>query len=246
MTSYTVTAAVTNNTFGGGILQVQTLNNAAIAGTPAVASSSTAFNANITTTTAGSLVFGALANETASTAFTAEPLCTIINQASINAGGSQGAEFKTTSVTGTPGSTLVGSSTAFPGTYGMAAMEILASGGTLAVDAANSPAFISSLTTTTPFGPTASFTPAAAATVLVAMFAITGNFSATTCVATITSSPALTWTEQKSVVVAESGTAAYAGVWTAVLPTGGSSNPVVPSSWFQKVAVVPFTADVIM
>jgi hypothetical protein len=227
MTAYTVTATATNNTFGGGLLQVDVLDNAAVAGSPAVASSSTAFNASITTSTAGSFVFGALANETASTTFVASASSTIISQASINSGGAQGGSFQTTSATGTPGPTTVGSSTAFPGTYGVAAVEILASGGTLSVDA-SSPAVVDSATASS--FTTASFSPPAG-TVLVAMLAITGNFTPATCVATVSSSPALTWTEQVKVIVSESGTASYVGVWTASVPGGAGAGE--PSEQWQ-------------
>ena len=225
MTSYTVTATATNNTFGGGLLQVEVLDNAALAGTPAVGSSSTAFNCSVTTTVAGSFVFGALANEAASTTFAASSGCTIISQASMNAGGAQGGSFRTSSGTGTPGATTVGSSTTFPGTYGAAALEILASGGTLSVDG-SSPAVVSSLTATS--FTTASFTPPGS-NILVAMFADTGTQSGGTAtnVATVSSSPALTWTEQVNVNVNESGTYAYAGVWTAVVPAASTPGPAL-------------------
>ena len=235
MTAYTVTATATNNSFGGGLLQVDVLDNAALAGTPAVGSSSTAFNCSVTTTAAGSFVFGALANEAAATTFVASSGCTIISQSSINGGGAQGGSFQTTSGTGTPGATTVGSSTTFPGTYGVAAMEILASGGTLSVDA-SSPAVVDSLTATS--FTTASFTPGASSNILVAMFAITGNFTPTTCVATVSSSPSLTWTEQVKVSVSESGTAADVGVWTAPLGPVVTPGPPLFPQFMGAVPVV--------
>lgn len=214
--AFTVTASVANDTFGGALLQVEVLTNAALAGTPATVQATTAYNASITTTQAGSLVFGALENQDASTTFVAEPLCTIISQASINAGGAQGAAFKTTSVTGTPGSTLVGSSTAFPLSYGMVGLEIIpAAGGNVLVDA-STPAV--STANTGSSRTTASFTPPDGS-LLVAILAFSGNSGGGTCTATLsdTSGLGLTWVEQIKVnsVVEFNG---YIGVWTAQVP----------------------------
>ena len=239
MTSYTVTGTATNNTFGGGLLQVEVLTGATLAGTPATVTASAAYNGSITTTQTGSYVLGALSNLVASTSFTASAGCTIINQASINAGGAQAGAFRTTSGTGgSPGPTTVGSSTTFAGTYGMVAVEIIPSG-TIAFDA-STPAVVSSATLTS--FTTASFTPPAGS-LLVAILVTTGNFSSTACVATVSSSPGLIWSEQVHFTGDESGTDAYIGVWTAPVPAAGT---ITPPSWAQKVAVVPFTADVLM
>ena len=229
MTSYTVTATATNNTFGGGLLKVQVLTNAALAGSPATGSSSTAYNCSVTTTQAGSFVFGVADNQTASTTFVASAGCTITDQASINAGGAQGGAFKTTAGTGTPGATTVGSSTTFAGNYGVVAMEVLASGGTLTVDG-SSPAVVTDGTSTS--WTTGSFTPPAGA-VLVALFTASGNGSANVCVATVSSSPVLTWAEQVKISSTVGATNSYAGVWTAVVPAGGAATPqpvVAPSA----------------
>lgn len=216
----TVTASVTNDSFGGGLLQVQVLNNAALAGTPATVTSGAAFNASLTTTVAGSLVFGAVNNQTASTTFAAEPLCTIISQSSINGGGAQGAAFKTTSVTGTPGSTLVGSSTTFPGNFGMCAVEIVPAGaGNVTIDG-SSPVVVDSVTLTSLTS--AAFQPSSGALVA-AILSFTGNGTAATPVATV-SGGGLTWTKQ---VEFTTGGAGYVGVWTAQAPIIPSA-PVLP------------------
>jgi hypothetical protein len=239
VTSYTVTATATNNTFTGGLLRVYVLDNAALAGTPATATSTTAYNCSITTTTAGSFVYGTANNESASTSFTASASTTLTDNVTINAGGAQGCSFHTTSGTGTPGATTVGSSTTFATNYGVVALEVLASGGTQSIDASG-PAVVSS-TTLTSFT-TASFTPPGG-TLLVAVFTACGNGSANVCVGSVSASPALTWTEQVKISSTVGAANSYSGVWTAAVP---ASVTVTPPSWAQRVAVVPFTADVLM
>ena len=239
MTSYTVTGSTTNNTFGGGLLKVYVLDNAALAGTPAVGSSTSAYNCSVSTTQDGSYVFGGVNNETASTSFTASSGCTITDQASINAGGAQGGAFQTTSgTTGTPGPTTVGSSTTFAGNYGVAAMEILASGGSLSVEG-GSPAAVTS-TSATSFT-TASFTPVSG-TLLVAVLVACGNATGSnTCVATVSSTPSLaTWTEQVKINATAGAVNSYAGVWTAVLAAPVTSGPPLGLQPLVQVpAVVP-------
>ena len=69
------------------------------------------------------------------------------------------------------------------------------------------------------------------------------NGSANVCVGTTSSSPVLTWTEQIKVSSTVGSANSYMGVWTASIPSG---IVVTPPSWAQRVAVVPFSADVIM
>jgi hypothetical protein len=242
VTSYTVTGTATNNTFTGGLLKVYVLDNAVLAGTPATGSSTTAFNCSVTTTQAGSFVCGTSLNLDASTAFSASAGTTITDDGSVNTGGSEGCAFHTTSGTGSPGPTTVGSSTTFPGSYGCCALEILASGGTLTFDASSPAAVIS--TTLTSFT-TASFTPPGGS-LLVAVLDACGNGAASVPVGTVSSTPTLAgWTEQVHLSSTVGGFNGYVGVWTASVPAGGGI-PVLPPSWTQRVAVVPFTADVIM
>jgi hypothetical protein len=238
VTSYTVTGSTTNNTFGGGLLQVQVLDNAALAATPATATSTSAYNCSITTTVTGSMVFGAVSNLTANATFTAESGTTILTDFADTTHTAEYGSFRTTSTTGTPGPTTVGSSTTFNTNYGCCALEILASGGTLTIDG-SSPAVVDSATLTSLT--TASFTPPAG-TLLVAMLVADGAFAGTQ-VATVSSTPSLMWTERINVNAAEAGLSGYLGVWTATIP--GAVVPQ-PPGWVQRVAVVPFRADVIM
>ena len=235
MTSYTVTGTATNNSFGGGLLKVYVLDGAQLAGSPATASSppqTAAYNCSITTTTTGSFVYGIANNETASTTFAASSGTTITDQASINAGGAQAAAFHTTSATGTPGATTVGSSTTFAGNYGVVALEVLANG-TQSIDA-SSPAVVSSTTLTSLT--TASFAPPGS-NILVAVLATVGNATGgNTCVGTVSSTPSLTWTEQIKVNSAVGGANSYIGVWTAVVPAASTTGPALG---LQSVARVP-------
>lgn len=241
MTSYTVTGTATNNTFTGGILKVFVLNGATLAGSPAVGSSTAAYNCSVSTTQDGSYVFGTANNQIASTAFTASSGTTITDDASINAGGAEGCVFRTTNATtGTPGATTVGSSTTFAGDYGVVAMEVIPSG-SITFDA-STPAAVTS-TTLTSFT-TASFTPPGS-NILVAVLSVCGNGAANVCVGTVSSTPSLTWTEQVKISSTVDATNSYSAVWTASVPAAGGV-PVLPPSWVQRVAVVPFAADVIM
>lgn len=222
MTSYTVTGTATNNTFTGGLLKVYVLDAAALAGSPAVGSSTAAYNCSVSTTADGSYVFGIANNQIAPTSFTAESNCTISDQAAINSGGAQAAAFHTTSgTTGTPGATTVGSSTTFAGAIGVTAMEILASGGSLSIDS-SSPAVVDSETATS--FTTASFSPPGS-NILVAVLVACGNGSANVCVATVSSVPALTWTEQVKISSTVDALNSYTGVWTAVVPASFTSGP---------------------
>jgi hypothetical protein len=214
VTSYTVTGTATNNTFTGGYLRVEVLTGAQVAGTPATGTSTAAYNCSVTTTQAGSYVLGGSNNETASTAFTAEANCTLFGDHTVNAGGAEACSWRTTSATGTPGATTVGCTTAFAGNYGCAGMEILPNG-TIAFDG-STPADVFS-TTLTSFT-TASFTPPAGS-VLVAILTACGNDTALVCVGTVSSSPALTWTEQVKINGTVNAANSYTAVWTAQVPS---------------------------
>ena len=234
MASYTVTATATNNTFDGGLLQVEVLDNAAVAASPATGSSTTAYNCSVSTTTDGSYVFGVAYNASAQTTFTAESNCTKLTDYSNATSQCEYATFRTTNTTsGTPGATTVGFSTAFATYYGACAMEILASGGTLTIDG-SSPAAVDSATATS--FTTASFSPPGG-TVLVAMFAVTGNFSAATCAGTVSSTPSLTWTQRVAVTSNVGGVSSCIGVWTAVVPAAAVAS-APPQALVQPPVVV--------
>ena len=225
MTSYTVTGSTTNNTFGGELLQVEVLTGATLAGTPATATSTTAYNVSISTTQDGCYVIGGICNDSDGGAFTASAGCTIISQFSNTSTTTSYAAYRTTNATsGTPGATTVGSSTTFDTNYGVVALEVIPNG-TIAFDA-SSPAVATSLTATTLT--TASFTPPGNS-LLVAVMTITGNLSAAVCVGTVSSTPALSnWTERVKLSSTVGGTNSYIGVWTATVPTG--SAPFYPAN----------------
>jgi hypothetical protein len=192
---------------------------------------------SITTTVTGSYVVGGINNNTNTTSFTASAGTTITDQYTNTPDGNQYAAFHTTSATGTPGATTVGSSTAFAGNYGVLAVEILASG-TIAFDA-SAPAALgantgSSLTS-------ASFTPPAGS-LLVAVFTTDGG-STSQQVGSMSSSPGLSWVEQANLSTGfATGAGAYIGVWAAAVPAAGTPPSLPNPSLPQFVTVVPFRA----
>ncbi len=240
MTSYTVTAAITNNTFGGGQLYVLVLDNATMAVTPATGTSSAAYNCPVTTSVAGSRVVGAVSNLSAETTFTNEANSTF-TQFGDGTNQCQYGGFYVSN-TGTPGMTTVGASNTFSGSYAIAAVEVIPLVTGNVTNDASSPAVIQSASTTSPFGPTASFTPPGGC-VLAAIFATDGNTSDATEVATVSSTPSLTWTQQVSVNANIDAITGYVGVWTAVIPPVATGGPAVayprPSG---RVVTVPFAA----
>lgn len=209
----TVTATQgTSSTVGMGLTVKVLTGAAAVASqTGALFVSSTAINGSIVTTVAASKVYGAVTN---GAVVAIEPLCTFLSNYNDTANAEWYASFRTTSATGTPGSTLIGcTGTAnFPG---IAAQEILAAG-TITEDV-SSPAVVNSNTATAVT--TASFTPPASS-LLVAMIACngTGSGSAETCTVTDTGG-GLTWTQKAHTSAAAS---LYAGVWIAQVPAGGA------------------------
>lgn len=219
MATYTVTATQSTNAAGGMALQVLALDNAVLAGTPATATSTTAYNALLTTTQAGSFVYGCAANGGAATGFTAEPLCTLYSQYADTTNGCEYGFWSTTSGTGTPGSTLVGFSTTYNTLYGVVGMEILASGGTLAVEG-TSPAVIGSGTLNALT--TASFTPTTAS-MLVAMVVTNGNAAGAPVVDITNTGGTLTWVPGPAIgATAVAGFHMTVAMWTAL--TGGVST----------------------
>jgi hypothetical protein len=216
VTTLTVTATQGGAGAANGMLvRVLVLTSAAAAAsqTGATATSTAGNNASIVTTATGSRVYGAMAN--GGTSYTAEPLCTLIdNFLDTGGSGERWGAFRTTSATGTPGSTLVGSSASgsFPD---IAAAEILPAG-TIAEDA-SAPAVAT--TGTAIFLTTASFTPPAGSLVVV-MVACDGTGSALVTMAVTDTGGGLTWIPQAQ---AASASTTYAGVWIAQVPSGGAS-----------------------
>ncbi len=224
MTAYTVTATQSVNPSGGMLLLCQVVNNGTMAGTPATGTSTTAYNCSVTTTQAGSYVFGAIANLNNDGAFTAEGNTTI-TQFADNVDQASYAAFRSTSGTVTPGATVFGSTTTFATYYGACGVEVLPNG-TISIDA-SSPAVVdsTSLTALT----TASFTPPGG-TLLVAQVATDGSGGAITMA--VTSSPSLTWTERVSVSSSVGGAFGSISVWTAAIPGAAAAGRslVVPQA----------------
>ena len=221
----TVTATQTGNTTGAGFLQVFVLDNAVVAGTPATAITyvpgTTAFSTSITTTQTGSFVFGAICEGNITTAPTPLGNTTIYSSYTDSGDTNQYSAFKTTTGTGTPGPTTVGSSsTGASAGAGIAAMEVLASGGTLSVDA-STPASVGNATNVQA---TASFSPPAGS-VLLAVVVTNGTASGAPTI-TMTGSgtlAGLTWTPGPDANAVTDGYYQAVGVWYATVPGGGAA-----------------------
>jgi hypothetical protein len=219
----TVTATQGGGTFGGMLLRVLVLTNTATVQNGATVFTSAAYNASITTTVTGSRVYGATTS--GHDVPVAEPLCTFIDAYSDATNLEYYGSFRTTSATGTPGATLVGSSTAYDGFGGMAAAEILPNG-TITEDG-SAPVVVTSDTLTALT--TASFTPPDGS-LLVALIGSDGSGSATTTMTV--SGGGLTWTEQAK---ANASNQEYAGVWIArVAAAAAAGSGVAKSRQHQK------------
>lgn len=207
----TVTATETANAFRGCMLRVWVLTGQALAQTGASASSAQGSGAaqqqSITTTQAGSVVFGALETNHGTVNFVALPSTTLTDNVADVSNGAQYGTCKTTAATVTPGAVNVGSSTGGQGT--IALLEILASAGALAIDA-SSPAAVTSTAASTVT--TASFTPPIGS-LLVAAFTGEGSGSGAQT-ASITDSLGLIWNQQSFLSQSGSG---FSGLWTAYI-----------------------------
>jgi hypothetical protein len=203
--AFTVTATASGTFTTGIILRVKVLTSAAAAQTGAAANAAAVYQKAITTTIAGSIVYGAMV---ADTTFTANASSTLID----NVAGSSGTQLgsvRQTTPTVTPGSITIGATTASGADGGIALFEIKPNG-TIAEDASG-PAVANSTTLTAITSP--SFTPPAGS-LLVAMVGAFG----TAATITDTSGLGLTWT-LKSVMTTDG----YAAVWVAQMPAGGTN-----------------------
>jgi hypothetical protein len=214
----TVTATQGGVTANGMILRVQVLTGAAAAaaqtgGTGAQsASGGAAHQASVTTTVAGSYVYGAMVNAAAGTTWTAAAGVTIVDTVNDATNGEFYGSCRTTTGTGTPGATTVGASAPTNG-GGFAGAEILpAVSGTPPAEDASGPALASTLAATAVT--TASFTPPAGS-LLVAMIASDAGSGVETMALTDTSGLGLTWV---ALAQAHVSSADYAGVWIAQVP----------------------------
>ena len=201
-------------TQGGGdtnpgiLLRVSVLDHAAVAGSPnaGTQSGAEAHSVSITTTEAGSIVYGSIVDgDDAVVPMNAG--CTNIDNV-VDATNTLCYATFYSGPTGTPGANDVGTDASFAG--GVAALEVLASGGDIATDA-SSPAVVSSTTATEI--ETASFTPPLG-TLLVA-FVSAGGMGGDVTTMTVADSYGLTWH-----AAAQANTAGqfYAGIWYAAAP----------------------------
>jgi hypothetical protein len=233
----TVTATQGGSPFAGMGLRVLVLTGAKAVASQTSTGHNHAEGANpnrvaITTTTAGSLVYAAIQQESAG-AWTP------------NTGNSAGSQFddttqgesygyvRSTSATGTPGSFTAGLSSTSSGFQNVAAAEILANG-TIAEDASG-PAFVSTSTLTALT--TASFTPPSGS-LLVALIGADGAADGVhTTTMAMTDSSSLTWTP-----LAQSASPAtcYSGIFIADAP--GAAAAVLPPRVLNRQQAVKFAS----
>jgi hypothetical protein len=204
----TVTATQGGSTNPGILLRVLVLDNAAVAGSPATASQSAAaaHQASVTTTIAGSVVYGTVIDG-ADSAVTMHAGCTAIDNITDATNTLCYATFHT-AATVTPGAATVGATATDPG--GMAALEVRPSGGSITTDA-SSPAVADSTTATAITS--AGFTPPGG-TLLVALVSA-GGLGGDVTTMTLADSYGLTW---HAAVQAHAAGQFYAGVWYAEAP----------------------------
>jgi Spherulation-specific family 4/Putative Ig domain len=201
-------------TQGGGdtnpgiLLRVRVLDNAAVAGTPnaGTQSAAAAHSVTITTTEAGSIVYGAIVDgDDAIVPMNAG--CTNLDNV-VDATNDLCYATFFSGPTGTPGANSVGTDASFGG--GVAALEVLPSGGSIATDG-STPAVVSSTTATTI--ETGSFTPPLG-TLLIG-FVSAGGMAGDVTTMTVADSWGLTW---HAAAQAHAAGQFYAGIWYAAAP----------------------------
>ena len=213
--SFTITYTNTSTgAYTGLVLRVLVLDNATLATTPAVTLAKDRQNASITTTTTNSRVYGSTLNYAHGGAFTAEPLCTMLDNVNDTNEDSQYGTFYTTAATGTPGSTLVGAVGTSSGSC--SAIEVLPVSGIAPSTNASSPGAPYSTVTATTLT-TAAFTPPAGKLLIALVVSIGGTVSTTTGAISDTSGLGLTWNLWANAIGPP-----WTGIYTAVMP-GGSS-----------------------
>jgi len=221
-TALTVTATQGGSTANGIALRVFVLTQAAAVQNGATSNNqflnATSWTQSVTTTQAGSRVYGAAAvfgNNSA----TAAALTTVVDNVPDTVQLGRYVTFKATSLTGTPGTTTLGFTVAT--SSGPFAQAEILTAGTLTEDASGG---VNSTTgaTTVAFGP---FTPPDGA-LLVALVASDGGGTVTTMTV---SGGGLTWSEK---VKNNPSAGDYAGVWTAQVPAVAARvNPHVTSQY---------------
>jgi phage tail-like protein len=212
-TEMTITAAQTAGEANGILLRVLVLTQASVAGSPATADQSggAAHTADITTTVDGSIVYGAVINGDAAALTYETPQCIGLDSVVDATNGVVYGTFYTEATTD-PEATLVGSPASYGG--GMAAFEVLPSGGAITVSA-TSPAV--AVTTSAQSVSTAAFTPPEGS-IIIALVASNGEYGDVTDVSV--SGGGLNWTQ---VVAGDAESNMYAGAWIAGT-TGGTET----------------------
>ena len=201
-------------TQGGGdtnpgiLLRVRVLDNAAVAGTPNAGTQSgiAAHSVSITTTEVGSVVYGAIVDGD-DAVIPMNAGCTNLDNVADSTNDLAYATFYS-GPTVTTGANSVGTDASFGG--GVAALEVLPSGGSIATDG-SSPAVASSTTATTIT--TGSFTPPLG-TLLIA-FVSAGGMAGDVTTMTVADTYGLTWHAAAQAHAAENF---YAGIWYASAP----------------------------
>jgi hypothetical protein len=215
-----VTATQGGFTANGILLRVKVLTGAAgspVGGTGSFASFTTGpAQCTVTTTAAGSMVYGGLMGfPAASTSLTAHAGTTLLDSHHDTVNDNWYGTFQTTSVTGTPGATVVGSDTpSASGGYSCGAVEILSAGTIQDDPSAPAVANTDSATTVT----SDAFTPPDGSLLLALVGSDGGNGLTTMTVA----GGGVVWTE---LAKGQSTDGGYGGVWAAI---AGSTSPVDP------------------
>ena len=198
----------------GMLMRIRVLTGAAAAaaqtGGSASAGNVSTSSATITTTVAGSLVYGGLGNS--SSVATGEPGTTIVDAFNDTINGQWYGTFRTTSVTGTPGAVLTGS-TIVDSFGSIAAQEILPAG-TIAEDA-SAPGSQPYTTTAVKTLTSASFTPVPGSLIVVMIGCCGTAIGFQTCTVTDTGG-GLTWIQMAN--TSGIGGSMYSGVWIADVP----------------------------
>ena len=216
MTTLTVTAMQGGATFAGMAMRIRVMTGAAAVaaqtGGSAQDGGGSTSSVSITTTRAGSLVYGAMGNQ--GSCATGEMSTTIVDNFSDTTNGQFYGSFRTATVTGTPGATIVGSTVS--NAFGSIAAQEILPAGTITEDL-SSPAVATTVTATALTS--GSFSPPAGSLIVVMIQCDGSGTGLETC--TVTDAGAgLTWIEKANTSgITDS---LYAGVWLADVPSGGA------------------------
>lgn len=226
-TAITVTATQdTGPTANGMLLRVICLTGAASTQTggtavPNLTDTSPYYDQTLTTTVTGSRVYGAMFDWSSATSFTADANSTLIDNQADSTNGVQYGTFKATSLTGTPGATVLGASAPTGKIGAYAAAEILPDGTLQEDSSAPPPVWTATATTVT----TASFTPPGGS-LLLALVASDGNGGQR--VRASVAGGGLGWSRLAS-AYDQSPLSATGGadIWIASVPPADPADPVI-------------------